>query len=385
MLEILMSLSNSISHDLKPQPVRSAQITALRLWGPFWLLSILVLSYSTVLGQVFPKSKINYLGLGDSVIAITFLYVVSLLILFQLCRGLILQKPASPTKFMFETCKSCLSAPVSWGAPTLNFMALLVIAAGFSQAKPLIAVIHPFSWDMTLAKLDRLLHFGVDPWQLTHRLFSSDIAAYFINFTYHSWFFVLFGFIFWSILARHQAQVRAQYLLASMGLWMICGIFLAMFFSSAGPCYYHQVGTTDPQHFRPLMHRLTQMHESLSAAGWSLGLPALKVQEALWANYSGKGDMLGGGISAFPSMHVGTSVIMALVASRLNKWLGMVMWLFAVSILIGSVHLGWHYAVDGYAAILLAIVFWKLSGRLVKMAQDWQVGRRVLRPVTAPL
>jgi hypothetical protein len=37
---------------------------------------------------------------------------------------------------------------------------------------------------------------------------------------------------------------------------------------------------------------------------------------------------------------------------------------FAVLILLGSVHLGWHYAVDGYAGALGAALLWHLVGRL---------------------
>lgn len=34
-------------------------------------------------------------------------------------------------------------------------------------------------------------------------------------------------------------------------------------------------------------------------------------------------------------------------------------------ILVGSVHLAWHYAVDGYAAIALALTCWRLAGFIV--------------------
>ena len=34
--------------------------------------------------------------------------------------------------------------------------------------------------------------------------------------------------------------------------------------------------------------------------------------------------------------------------------------------MIGSVHLGWHYAVDDYASALTILPLWKLSGIIVE-------------------
>jgi membrane-associated phospholipid phosphatase len=75
------------------------------------------------------------------------------------------------------------------------------------------------------------------------------------------------------------------------------------------------------------------------------------------------------GISAMPSMHVATSVLMALYAARHARWAGWIMWIFAGLIQIGSVHLGWHYAVDGYLGGIVALAAWR--------AGLWLAERRV--------
>ncbi|WP_352458864.1 MULTISPECIES: phosphatase PAP2 family protein [unclassified Mesorhizobium] len=41
-------------------------------------------------------------------------------------------------------------------------------------------------------------------------------------------------------------------------------------------------------------------------------------------------------------------------------------WTFAALILYGSVFTGWHYAVDGYASIIVVSVIWWATGRLVR-------------------
>ena len=38
------------------------------------------------------------------------------------------------------------------------------------------------------------------------------------------------------------------------------------------------------------------------------------------------------------------------------------MWTFAAAMLLGSVVLGWHYAVDGYAGIVMSVLVWKTVG-----------------------
>ena len=48
---------------------------------------------------------------------------------------------------------------------------------------------------------------------------------------------------------------------------------------------------------------------------------------------------------------------------------------FAI-ILIGSVHLAWHYAVDGYAGILLAAAFWLIAGAIAGRAIPEPAGTR---------
>ncbi|MCZ6764391.1 MAG: PAP2 family protein, partial [Alphaproteobacteria bacterium] len=40
--------------------------------------------------------------------------------------------------------------------------------------------------------------------------------------------------------------------------------------------------------------------------------------------------------------------------------------IYAAAIMIGSVHLAWHYAIDGYLGALMAWGIWWLSGHLVR-------------------
>ena len=78
-------------------------------------------------------------------------------------------------------------------------------------------------------------------------------------------------------------------------------------------------------------------------------------------------DRVGGGISAMPSLHVTIATLCFLVSltystSRLLK---LATGLFAATIYIGSVHLGWHYASDGLVGIVAVTLIWWATGRYV--------------------
>jgi hypothetical protein len=80
---------------------------------------------------------------------------------------------------------------------------------------------------------------------------------------------------------------------------------------------------------------------------------AVKVQDGLWqAHLAGTYD-LGRGISAMPSIHVSAAVLFALLAWRVDRRLGIAFTIYAAVIMIGSVHLAWHYAIDGYLSVAL--------------------------------
>jgi hypothetical protein len=71
-------------------------------------------------------------------------------------------------------------------------------------------------------------------------------------------------------------------------------------------------------------------------------------------------------------MHVALATLFALVSWRTKRWLGIVMSIYALIILVGSVHLAWHYAVDGYFSIAGMIAIWCVVGRVLPR----QVGTR---------
>jgi hypothetical protein len=223
----------------------------------------------------------------------------------------------------------------------------------FTSIKAAIPLIAPFHLDPILAELDRGLHGGTDPWRLLHPWLGHPAATKALAFAYWAWFLLVYGTMgFYAFACRPE---RARFLVSMALTWALLGTLGAILLSSAGPCYFGRVtGLDDP--FSPLL-AYVRATVPVIAAG----------QDYLWRAHS-EGALLriGSGISAMPSLHVAMSVLCALAWSRESRAIGAIAWLFAVVILLASIHLGWHYAIDGYVGALGASAIWWSVGRITK-------------------
>jgi membrane-associated phospholipid phosphatase len=129
-------------------------------------------------------------------------------------------------------------------------------------------------------------------------------------------------------------------------------------FGSVGPCFYGEVYPALPDLFAGLTAKI-------AAINLSHPLIAIPVQAQLFEAFQHPDVNVVGGISAMPSMHNAQATIFVLTALRLNKWLAVAMAMFGAIIVSASVILGWHYAVDSFAGMALALGIWKLSGWLL--------------------
>lgn len=234
-----------------------------------------------------------------------------------------------------------------------TLMIFIAFASGFAVLKGSIGLVSPFAWDVALAEADRALHLGRLPHVWLAPLLERPALVATINVLYHVWFFVQIGSIVAACCAVRARALRHQYLMAYMLVWVVGGFLVASLFSSAGPVYFDRLGFGAT--YAPLMERLYHI-DAQHYALW-----ALEVQETLWSGFTGERAGTAG-ISAFPSMHVATATLFVLVARHLNPTLFAASLVFWMATMVGSVVLGWHYAVDGYAAALLALAAWRLAG-----------------------
>ncbi len=244
---------------------------------------------------------------------------------------------------------------ISNGLHAVVFMTLYMV--GYTFIKRAIPLAIPFQWDGRFMELDKALHFGTHPYELLAPLLNHSWITFLLNVNYNGWFFVMFTCWFWQGFASTDNALRQRFLLGFTLTWFLGTCVLGTIFSSVGPCFYGRLtGGADP--YVPLMAWLNQANTEYPI--WSLN-----VMDELWRNYQ-TGTGVVNGISAMPSMHVGTSVLFALLGFASGKrWAGYLLSAFAFLIFVGSIHLGWHYAIDGYAGAAVALFGWWAAGRLV--------------------
>ena len=150
------------------------------------------------------------------------------------------------------------------------------------------------------------------------------------------------------------------------------GNLIAVTFMSAGPIFYAAV-TGDASRYGELTAYLEFSQGTRHSA--------IDLSRYLWGWYERGVAGVGSGISAFPSLHLAMATLFCLTLRAIRPaatWIGVV---FVAVILAGSVHLAWHYAVDGYVSILATVLFWKAAGWL-----DRRIGAATspALPATAP-
>ncbi|MFM5949352.1 MAG: phosphatase PAP2 family protein [Novosphingobium sp.] len=230
---------------------------------------------------------------------------------------------------------------------------LITFARTITSYKTAIPEIVPFWADPHLVAIDRSI-FGTDPWRLTHALIGPT-GTIVLDRLYALWFGTMMLTLGWFSFSRN-AKFQLRGLLTSSFSWSLLGVVGATAFSSVGPCYYqHFYGDA---HFAPLMADLQATHQ----------------QHQLWAILTMDGllgafgkDKFGAGISAMPSIHVTVATMIFLACKNYGNrwWLTLISGCYALAILIGSVHLGWHYASDGLVGIVAVTLIWWGSGRFV--------------------
>lgn len=210
-------------------------------------------------------------------------------------------------------------------AMTLLWLQFVIL----TWAKAMIPIASGGMWaDPILADFESSI-FGGDMWRYL------PAAGSPIDTIYSLWTITIAGVFAWQFFREGRA-VNTLALIFTIG---IVGTFGQFLLPSGGPIFYQRLGFGDRFADMPLASH------SMNYANY------------LWEAYSGRYISYATGISAFPSVHVATSAWVAL-ASR--HWAG---WAYFALIFVGSIILGWHYAVDGVVGFIGAALCYELAQR----------------------
>jgi hypothetical protein len=245
-------------------------------------------------------------------------------------------KEAHPTRRLIA------EAP-RFGSFAIGVLLVALQMGVLTWTKIMLPVATPFWADPLLANIDYAI-FRIEPWRAAVALFGW--AAPLIDKAYVTWAPVKFATLLVLVSLpetsmKKRALVSYFILMASVAL----GQYLL---SSAGPVFYAQVG-------------FGERFAALKVEPW-----VDRARAYLWESYLRGGGKVGAGISAMPSMHVAISLWVALVIRAYKPALAIVGYSYFAMILIGSVLLGWHYAVDGIVASFIALGAWRVAGRPVQ-------------------
>lgn len=268
-----------------------------------------------------------------------------------LCIGLpavaVLVRPRAPVQLMLEVLKD--------GGVRLIIVVCFFCAglAAFTTFKLAIPKLVPFYADPFLANADAWLHNG-NPGDIVHGVLPAW-AQYPLGYLYGPIWFVLWFGLTAFIALQGNAQLRLQYLWTMAISFCLLGTVIATALSSVGPIFY---GTF----FHP--ERFANLLSSIEAS--AVGDYMSQASGLLLTSYQTGESRLGTGISAMPSMHLAVVTLNACMLSTVNRAAGVIAWLYVGCILLGSVYLGWHYALDGYFSIVFVSLLWHVIGRVFR-------------------
>ncbi|QKC68178.1 hypothetical protein EB815_02870 [Mesorhizobium loti] len=365
-LDIVLMASSEITRDLAPEKQLPAWLAYARrcnamLCAVIFAFVFLTFVVATISGDSILPHVFEY---AERVVR-AFLLLSSALVIWA-CSGAIVQgRHGSPVSLATARMRNLATSNTL--TRFLYASAILVLfMAAFLYNKMLIPVVAPFQWDETFSRWDAGLLGGYQAWQIIQPVVGVPWMTVLLDVAYSSWVPVVF--LFWGGLfasPRVPEPIRVRYWWATIMSWLLIGLVMATMFSSAGPCYFSEIVPGTPSPYGDLMHYLDGVDADYS-------LSSSLTKDFLWQVHIGTFD-LPGGISAMPSMHNAQAALFAAVAYSLDRRLGHVMLAYAVLIFLGSIHLGWHYAVDGIVGVVTALAIWIACAKVARSERKCSV------------
>ena len=228
-------------------------------------------------------------------------------------------------------------------ADLARFLAVLALTSwAYSWLKVTLPLLRPdVLTDPALFRIETALHFGVNPGRFLQGLFPYPtlwraLGAY-------------YGVFLWTVMAglawfgaALSVRDRARFAAGFTFLW-IFGAWFYFAVPSLGPCFV-------------LKDDYTEVRAAMPAQSATMDLLFAHYGRIRSLHRHPEGFDISPylGVAAMPSLHVGAQAFLVFFARRRSKALFALFAALTAVTFFTSVVSGWHYAIDGYAGILLA-------------------------------
>lgn len=227
--------------------------------------------------------------------------------------------------------------------------------------KSLAHIVHPYRWDPIFAHLDKILHFGKQPYEYITPLVDALHAEQVTIYSYGLWFIMMFCVCGYALFCDRQPKRRMRFLWALMLIWIVGGCALAQMFSSVGPAFYHAF-YPPPDIYHPLIEHLKTRYGDDTL---------MKLLDGKLLEWTKNGRYINpNGLAAFPSMHIAIASLCAVYMYAINKKIGLALFAFTALVYVDVIFLGIHYAVDCYAGLFLSTFFWWVGKKITDKSYD---------------
>ncbi len=224
-----------------------------------------------------------------------------------------------------------------------RFLVMMALASyAYSWLKVAVPLLRPdVLFDPELFRLETALHLGVNPGRFLQGLFPYPALWHALDHYYAAFILTVLAGLGW-FAAALSIRDRTRFAAGFAFLWIL-GSWFYLAVPSLGPCYV-------------LKDDYTQVRASmpLQSATMDLLFAHYGRVRALPRHPEGTDISPYLGIAAMPSLHVGAQAFLMFFARRRSRALFLLFALLTGVTFFTSVLSGWHYAIDGYAALLMA-------------------------------
>jgi hypothetical protein len=219
---------------------------------------------------------------------------------------------------------------------------LVLTSWAYSWLKVAIPLLRPdVLFDPWLFRIETVLHFGVNPGRFLQGLLPYPALWRLLDGYYGAFLLTVMAGLAW-FGATLSIRERARFAAGFTFLW-ISGAWFYVAVPSLGPCYV-------------LKDDYTEVRASMPSQSATMDLLFAHYGRVRSLRRHKEGADISPylGVAAMPSLHVGAQAFFMFFARRRSRTLFAVFAALTGVTFVTAVLSGWHYAIDGYAALLLA-------------------------------